>query len=535
MAARADLFADRISPSDKLAAYDIGITPDQAVSRVARAASDADGQRRLFDTMISRDGDLGNAVDQRCLALAGARWRFEPREGVEEEEAAPVLARLPNETLRQLVLEHCALFRLYGYGLVEIEREPDWTVKRLLPVPYGATAARQGTLYLRLESGGELAVTDPETAIRLLVLRASESDPASAARLRRCVGLWVTKAFLARDWRMYLERFGTPTWDAKYDPDKPPLSTDPGKTPEQTIVEALEDMRAHGIVAHAKTVELALLTDQRGTATMSFEAFWDRCNAGIYRAILGQQSTSQAGDVGARAADEVRERTLDALVEADARVIAEEMTEQVIWPTEDAIAGSRRLVQVGYSWEREAPQLQRATIMEIAANIGIAFDEDAARDELGLSAPTEEQAAARRERADFEAELAKAQARAQQPPAVPEPGLAARVRRALDALRGIEPARTFRAGTGTMHQALDAIGRASKLKTAIERNTMAELRAKLRPDMTPEQADHLIGELLTARNLKPIAERVEAALLAARINGRLLAVAQRDRLARRRK
>jgi hypothetical protein len=236
----------------------------------------------------------------------------------------------------------------------------------------------------------------------------------------------------------------------------------------------------------------------------------------------------------------VRERTLDALVESDARIIDEEIVEQIVRPTEEAVAAGARLVQLSYSWEREKPQIERAEVMKVASDIGIAFDQDAAREELGLQAPTDAQVADQKARADLEAELAKAKAEAkmlQPPQAAPQvpAGVAARARRALSLLLGKEEPHTFRAGTGTMHQALDAIGRASKLRTAIEHNTMAELRSKLKPDMTPEQAEHLIGELLTARNLKPIAERVEAALLAARLNGRLLAVAQRDRLAKRRK
>jgi phage gp29-like protein len=167
--AAGERLAARLTPWEKLQAYDVSITPEIAVQRVLRARESADGQRRLFQTMISRDGDLGNAVDQRCLALAGARWRFEPRPGVTEEEAARILAALPDEMLDQLILEHCALFRLFGYAVGELEwADADWTLGGLHELPYAATVLEQGVLSIQIGGGKPVKADDPQFKNKLL-------------------------------------------------------------------------------------------------------------------------------------------------------------------------------------------------------------------------------------------------------------------------------------------------------------------------------------------------------------------------------
>ena len=544
-ASQTERLAARLTPWEKLRAYDIGITPEVALSRVLAAASSSDGQRRLFETMLSRDADLGNAVDQRTLALAGARWRFEPREGVGEGEAKAVLEALPEEILDQLSLEHAALFRLFGYAVLETEWAPDWSVIALHELPYAATYAQQGEIFVTLGGLQATRVDDPEIADRLIVIRASEHDPASAARLRRCVGLWVSKAYLARDWRKYLERFGEPIVDAAYDQNAPPPA-EGGKTPQDTLVEALTDMRAHGIIAHAKNVEVTLLADGRQAATSSFDVFWDRCNEGIYRALLGQESTTAQAVNGSRASDQVRERTLDSLVEADSRIIRQAVEKQLVARVEAARAGGRRLVACVATWEREVPQSERADIMVKAKTADIEFDHDAAREELGLEPPSAAQLAAKAQAAaDMAARLAGVGAKdtvnppdgKPTPPNAPQQGMAARLVRAVRSIFSRRPAEeTYRAGLGTMHEALDAIGAASSgsLHRAIERGVMDGLRARLHDGMTVAEVDRAIQDSLNQDHVRPVAEVFERALLAARLNGRLLGAAQMDRLRKRR-
>lgn len=563
MGASTDRLDALISPWQKLKAYDTGITPEVALSRVLAASSSSDGQRRLFETMIARDADLGNAVDQRCLALAGARWRFEPIDNANEADVTRVQAALPDAVLNQLALEHAAMFRLFGYANLEIEWAPDWTVLNLHELPYAAGYAILGEIYVALAQGKYLKVDDPEIVDRLLVVRASEHDPAGAARLRRCVGLWITKAYLARDWRKYLERFGDPIMKASYDPAAPP-PPDTGKTPQQTLLDALEDMRAHGIIVHANNVAVELMSDARSTATASFDVLWDRCNSGMTQSIIGQQSTVTKGAGGARASDEVRERTLDSLVEADARVVAGTLDEQLVKKVEAIHAGGRKTVQTVFSWERETIPLHRAQIVLIADKAGIQFDHEAVREELGLEAPSPEQLAADAAKTEQQIRLLEAQAKLKAggpvkqdgtpvpgdgkksggdgasgaADAQPPTGLGARFLRAIRSVftRASSDVEEYRAGIGTMNKALDGIAAASSgpLREALDGGLMASIKARLTDDMTLTEVDRVLQETLTAENIKPAALVLQKAILAGRLNGRLLGMAQVER-ARKRK
>jgi len=540
------LLVARLASWSRLQAFDIGITPEIATARVRAASYSATAQTRLFETMLARDAELGNAVDQRTLALAEANWRFVPADDVTEEQAKPVVDALPNEVLSQEVLEHSALFRLFGYALIEIEWGKDWSVLGLHEWPYAATEILNGEIRIYVD-GMQVPLDQPEFKDKFITLRASRHDPAGAARLRRCVGLWLTKSYLARDWRAYLERFGDPLLIGHYDETTAP--TDAGVSPQQTVLDALAQLKGSAIAAIPKSVEAALLTDSRSDATNAFDKLWDRCNEGIDNAVLGQSSTvRQAKSGGARSSDEVRERVLDSLVEADSRIIAATIRRDLIAKVEAARAGGRRLVKLESSWERAVPQATRATVMLTATQAGIDFDHDAAREELGLEPPSEEQLAAKAQAtADLQARLAGALAPKgndsgggvpPEPEAKPpaKQGLAQRLLQAVRAVFSHEPdAETFRAGAGTMHKALDSIAAASSgpLHTVLDRGLLEAIRSQLRDDMTPAEVDQVFQQALSAAHVRPVAEVFERAILAARLNGRLLAAAQMARLRKR--
>lgn len=533
MGAASDRLAAQLSPWERLKAYDIGITPEVALQRVLVAASSSDGQRRLFETMLSRDADIGNAVDQRCLALSGARWRFEPREDVSPRAASAVVKALPEEAFTQLGLEHAALFRLFGYAVLEAEWAPDWTLLGLHPLPFAATWVEQGRVMITLGGSKAVPADDPQLAARLVVIKADEHDPASAARLRRCVGLWVTKSYIARDWRKYLERYGNP-WRVGHYPRSAPKGTD-GKTPEQAVLEALESLEGNAIAAIPEDVKAELLADARVAATDAFDRLWTRCNDGIYNTLLGQKSTVEQGKDGARSSDEVRERVLDSIVEADAQIIAESIDGQVVARVESVKAAGRRLVRCAFSWEREASQTERAEIMVKAKTAGIDFDFDAAREELGLEAPSPEQLAAQ---AAAQAAIAAAIGGkgGEEEDREAASGAMSRAWRWLVERFGSQPPvggrEAFRAAEGTIHGALDSVGAASlrPFRRAIEQHLMADLRDRLKDGMSAAEVERALQEALNAEHVSPLAEVLEAAILAARVNGRLLAAAQTERL-----
>jgi len=548
------LLVSRIAAWNKLKAYDIGITPEVASARVRAASFSATAQTRLFETIIARDADLGNAIDQRCLALAGARWRFGPAEDVTDRQAKPVLDALPETLLSQEVLEHAALFRQFGYAVIEIEWARDWRVIALHDWPFAATEILNGEVRIYVD-GMQVPVDDHRFADKFIILKASQHDPAGAAHLRRCVGPWLTKSYLARDWRAYLERFGDPLVIGHYDDATP--ASDAGVSPQQAVITALTQLKGSAIAAIPKSMEVTLLADARGDASNAFDKLWDRCNQSIYNSVLGQSSTVYQARSGSRSSDEVRERVLDSLIEADARIIAGTLRRDLLSKVEAHRANGKRLVDLEFSWERDDPQAVRAEVMLIATQAGIPFDKDAAREELGLTAPSEAQLAAdAKNAADTHAQLAKALAtpKAGGVPTVPpeEPGgvrpapgkpappekqtLAQRLLKAVKAVFSGEPdAEPFRSGAGEMHKALDAIAQASSkpLHAALDKGLIESIRAQLRDDMTQAEIDQVFQRALTAAHVKPVADVFQQAILAARLNGRLLAAAQLARLRRR--
>lgn len=517
-------YVEQLQPWQKLRAYDTGITPEVATNLVRAASSSSDGQRRLFETMLSRDADLRNAWTQRMLGIISASWRFLPAEDLTEEQAKPVFdAGLPPTGFRR-VLEHLAGFRGMGYAVAEIEWGPAWTVKALHVVPYQATQLIEGELYLWTPDR-QIKVTDPELQGRLIVALADPHDPAGAALLRTVVGPWVTKAYLARDWRRYLERFGDPWAVGTYPSTAMPDAN--GVEPKDALLGAIEAMKASGNLAKPEGTDIELLADTtKGATSAAFEALWDRSNESIYRALLGQSSTVAQGENGSRASDTVRERTLDAICEADAALMAEILQEQLVDVVASKRAGGRKLVEIHYSWEREAPPLERAEVFVKAKAAGIEFNLEAARQELGLEAPSPEQLAEEEARRQ-----AMADALAGAPPAPDEDDdpKADAAPTALAARRRIVHA--LRAGVAGDQEALDVVsGRSAAHAGASLANDLASrVREAVSDDATPQEADRALQEAVSDEVLTPLAAIFERAILAAAYTGRSNARAWSDR------
>lgn len=514
MGARArDLIVRRLSPYDKLRAFDTGLTPELVLSKVASASYSATAQTRLFETMESRDTDVGNAIDQRCLALSGARWRIEPREGVDESRVKRITAAIPDEVFTQQALEHAAKFRLFGYALLEIEWERDWTVKALHPVPYSATMIETGEISIVVGTQWT-KITDPSLASRLIVLRADDNDPAGAARMRRIVGMWTIKSFLARDWAAYLERFADPLLHGTVPSGAP--NTPSGTTAKDALLNALVELRHAGIIVTEGEAEIELLADSRTAATAAFDTLWDRCNTAIYNGILGQQSTTKQGPDGARASDEVRSETLDSLVEADGKIIAATIDRDLVRVVERYHAGGALLARTAFSWEKEQPIGERVDVYTKAKAAGIPFSIAAAQQELGLTPPTPEEERAAAEKSAAVAELFKG---AKGDEDADDEGDEEQDS-ALSRLWGRLVA-AFRRAPGTQRDALESLTQegADELTAALHKQVSA-IRRLVGPDMTVAEAEAALGRMLTAETAAPIADSLFRAILAATYNGR---------------
>ena len=496
----------RVQQHDRLRSYLTGITPEYATSLVRGASYSARGQTKLFETILARDPIAGTAADKRTGNLLSAAWTFAAVDEPTERAAAPLLAALPPAGF-QRAIQWLGQAPLYGYAVAEIEWAPDSSVARLIPIPYDALDTTMGQLVLYLDGHATPIVEvqgstqtaffgqpDPEVRRRLIVVTADEHDPASAAILRRVVGPWLVSSFPIRDWARYLERFGNPLVTGKYPRGAPPNDT--GQAAQDSLLEALEALHANARAAFPDDIVVELLADARADASGAFDKLLDRCERRIVRTILGQDTTTMAGEYASRASDEVRERVEDSIAERDAGMVQEALNEQLVKPLEAVKTKGRRAIKLTYNWKREQDPVSRSQVIVNVAAAGGMFDWAPVLEEFGL-----------------------------QPAGMPTPAAA----RALVAAFA-------RQTTGTSGDALESLtaGGAEELMRHLRRALPALIRDAVPEDATPEEARRALGRLMTAENVGPLAEILERAILAARYNGQSNAQAWIERARKRR-
>lgn len=356
-------------------AYDVGVTPEQAVALLRSAAVSADGQRRLFETMLASDPDIFNAASLRSRALNGLTWAFVPKNGTQPPQRPRGF---------RAAVTHLAQAPLFGYAVCSVEWGPGWQPVVIHPWPYAATDVLGGKVHVRLADGELLPADDPRIADRLIVAVADPHDPAGSAALRPCVLPWVTRVFVLRSWRRFVERRAEP-WTV----GKPPSGSAAagGKTPLEALAQALAALKAGGVIAVPSGTEVDVVDAAQGDAANAFDRLMFRTGEQIYRAILGDSSVLMGGPDGSRAAAEVRYRQMDTVGEADARLVAEVLQEQLV---DRYLAGLGRKpgeIEVVYSWNRELTALESAQLLLLAAQIGLPFDYEEAAISLGLPQP----------------------------------------------------------------------------------------------------------------------------------------------------
>lgn len=553
----ADSLLSSVQAYDRLRAYLTGITVESATGLVRLGSTSPRYQSQLFDTIIARDATVGSAVDRRIGNLLSASWEWRALEGVNERKAQRIIEALPEHP--DELVEHLGRFALYGYAAAEINWQPDGVATEVTPFPFNAIDATSRTdlpnfpVELHVYQGGRLVPIEGDVAERLIVLRADPHDPGGAALLRRVVGPWLITVFLLRDWAKYAERFGTPIVKGEYDPA---AREENGKSPQQIVLDALEALHANSRLAVPRGFVAELMADSRADASAAFDRLFDRCDRQKLRGILGQDSTTTASAVsGARASDEIRSETEDAIAERDARHVKRALDRQLVRRVEKYRAGGERLIEMVYSWDEEQPPLERAQTLVALSTAGAKF---VWHDELEKFGLEEDPAAIARAEASAQAlaDLAGRQTSsgqgnagtagaqdvgAQQPPdeTTGQQSLAVRVLSVLRSLFGRKPSQVepYRASVTAAHDALDSIAAHSSqpLNAAVTDGLMRSLRDRLHEGLTVEQVQGILRASITADHVHNVAEVFEAAINGAALNGVLMAAAQMERLKARKK
>lgn len=340
------------------------ITPETAEAMVAAAWSDAQAQRRLFDTMLQTDPDIRAAVRARVMALSVAEWFITYDDGEQV---------IPNGIAK--AVEHLMLGMLYGAAAVELIWGQNGRLVALETWPLSSLTIRDGEPYLLIKQREPVRVAD--VADRVAVITADPHDPAQAAELRPIVTLWLSRLYLLRDWRRYLERFADPLIVTA-----PPehVTEIAGQEATEVLANAVAKAKTSGVLAVPFGTSTELLNDSRSDASNAFSALWDTSTELVYRGVIGDTEIILGGPDGSRAATEVRYRQLDALAERDAELVRQALQKSL----NAALQNSGMTATVGYTWRRELTTSQLADLYLRATQAGIPFDPFEAAKQLGL-------------------------------------------------------------------------------------------------------------------------------------------------------
>lgn len=148
-------------------------------------------------------------------------------------------------------------------------------------------------------------------------------------------------------WLVFLEKFGMPTAVGKYPGGTP-------KTDQDKLLEALQAIQTDSAIIFPQGMEASLLEATRG-GTADYTALYDRMDAAIARATLGQTASTQ-GSPGKLGNDDLQGDVRDDIVKADADLVCMSFNATVVkWLVEWNFPGAA-LPQVWRKCEDEEDQ-----------------------------------------------------------------------------------------------------------------------------------------------------------------------------------
>ncbi len=127
-------------------------------------------------------------------------------------------------------------------------------------------------------------------------------------------------------WLIFLEKFGSPTALGKYQPGT-------AKEDQDKLLSALQDIQTDSAIIFPEGMSAELLEATRG-GTADYTSLYDRMDAAIARATLGQTASTQ-GTPGKLGNDDLQGNVRDDIVRADADLICMSLNATIVkWLTE---------------------------------------------------------------------------------------------------------------------------------------------------------------------------------------------------------
>ena len=162
-------------------------------------------------------------------------------------------------------------------------------------------------------------------------------------------------------WLIFLEKFGMPTALGKYQPGAP-------KTDQDKLLEALGAIQTDSAIIIPEGMTAELLEATRG-GTADYTALYDRMDAAIARATLGQTASTQ-GTPGRLGNDDLQGNVRDDIVRADADLVCMSFSATIVkWLVEWNFPGAA-LPQVWRKCEDEEDANQTAERDERICGMG---------------------------------------------------------------------------------------------------------------------------------------------------------------------
>lgn len=282
---------------------------------------------RIYKDM-QRDGHLRSVVGTRRLAVVGKDWEIvpasdEPSDVAVRDLVADALAGLTGfERARAALLD--GVFTGFAVG------EVLWGARagRIVPTAILARGPHRFTFdvdgRLRLLTRAHLVDGEalPDRKFLVFQYEATPENPYGVGIGQSCYWPWWFKKHGIKFWTVFMERFGMPFPLGKFPP-----GTDAAVRDE--FLDLLRTLQADTAAIVPNNLEIEFKEATRTSTVAVYDPFIALMNAEISKAVLGQTATTE-GTPGALGSEQARADVREDLVAADADLLDEVLTTQLI-------------------------------------------------------------------------------------------------------------------------------------------------------------------------------------------------------------
>lgn len=349
--------------------FDIEI--DDLVNAVRQAEIvDTPRRAKLYDLYedILIDTHLSSVIEKRLLGVLVKDIEFVRNnvvdEAIGEQIESPWFYRLVGDILSA---------RIWGFSLMQFYINNGWIDYTLVPRKH-ADPVNRLILTKQTDTKG---VSWDEYPKLVMVGRAHD-----LGLLLKATPWAIYKRGDTADWAQFCEIFGADIREYIYD------SADP-EARERTIRDA-EEQGGAGIIIHDSETKLNIIgsSSKSGSGEL-FGGFFDRCNAEMSKAFLGNTLTTEVGTSGTQALGTVHKEVEDMLVSSDRifllNVLNYELAEVFQQLGLNTVGGKFRFVE---QKKQTDPEARLRVLQGLHTTFGLPISHDSLYEEFGIEKPT---------------------------------------------------------------------------------------------------------------------------------------------------